>query len=142
MLDLVDPNMREDGFVETDVLLAIHVAFLCLQNHTNLRPPMSEIVALLTCKFELDKTPPRPIFLDRRRKMNLSWDIISDTLPSKMQSESPSSPKTPTKGNFILPIFFYRRMGRRIDSWCLNSHDFYNYAVSFLFMASFPLSFS
>ncbi|KAG2691951.1 hypothetical protein I3843_08G029800 [Carya illinoinensis] len=95
VLDLVDPNMREDGFVETDVLLAIHVAFLCLQNHTNLRPPMSEIVALLTCKFELDKTPPRPIFLDRRRKMNLYWDIISDALRSKMQSESPSSPKTP-----------------------------------------------
>ncbi|XP_041020839.1 cold-responsive protein kinase 1-like isoform X1 [Juglans microcarpa x Juglans regia] len=95
VLDLVDPNMREDGFVETDVLLAIHVAFLCLQNHANLRPPMSQIVALLTCKVELDKTPPRPIFLDPRRKMNLSWDVISDDLPSKMQSESPSSPKTP-----------------------------------------------
>lgn len=98
MLDLVDPKMREDGFVEKDILLAIHVAFLCLQPHANLRPPMSEIVALLTCKAELDKTPVRPPFLERRRKRdeNLSWDTLSDALPAQLQSESPSLPKTST----------------------------------------------
>ena len=64
MLDLVDPKMREDGFEEENALKAIHVAFLCVQPHANLRPPMSEIVAMLTCKVELDKTPMRPPFLD------------------------------------------------------------------------------
>lgn len=85
MLDLVDPKMREDGFEEENALKAIHVAFLCLQPHANLRPPMSEIVAMLTCKVELDKTPMRPPFLDRRRKnneKNHSWDTISDAFPS------------------------------------------------------------
>uniref|UniRef100_A0A2N9GD28 Protein kinase domain-containing protein n=1 Tax=Fagus sylvatica TaxID=28930 RepID=A0A2N9GD28_FAGSY len=80
VLDLVDQKMREDGFVEKSVLQAIQVAFLCLQPHANLRPPMSKIVAMLTCKVELDKTPMRPPFLDRRCKKdeNLSWDTLSD----------------------------------------------------------------
>lgn len=97
MLDLVDPKMQEDGFEKKDVLQAINVAFLCLQPHANLRPSMSEIVALLTYKAELDKTPMRPIFLDRRRKKdeNFSWDTISDAILSQLQSESPSLPQTP-----------------------------------------------
>ncbi|KAF5456428.1 hypothetical protein F2P56_025916 [Juglans regia] len=98
VLDLIDPKMREDGFVEKDVLQAIHVALLCLQHHANFRPPMSEIVALLTCKVELTKTPLRPLFLDRRRNKDesLSWDTpISYALPSRMQSETPSLPRTP-----------------------------------------------
>jgi len=44
---------------------AIHVAFLCLQPDAHLRPPMSEIVALLTFKIEMVTTPMRPAFLDR-----------------------------------------------------------------------------
>lgn len=98
MLDLVDPKMREDGFEEKNVLKAIHVAFLCLQPQANLKPPMLEIVAMLTCKVELDKTPMRPPFLDRRRKnngKNHSWDAISDAFPSQLNSVSPSLPKTP-----------------------------------------------
>ncbi|KAK7813948.1 putative lrr receptor-like serine/threonine-protein kinase [Quercus suber] len=107
VLDLVDPKMREDGFEEENVLKAIHVAFICLQPHANLRPPMSEIVAMLTCKVELDKTLMRPPFLDRRRKnneKNHSWDTISDAFPSQLNSVSPSLPKTP-KGYFVLPLF-------------------------------------
>ncbi len=98
MLDLVDQKMREDGFVEKSVLQAIQVAFLCLQPHANLRPPMSKIVAMLTCKVELDKTPMRPPFLDRRCKKdeNLSWDTLSDAFPSHLGSVSPSFSKTPS----------------------------------------------
>jgi len=66
ILDIVDPVLREHGFVEKDVMQAIHVAFLCLQPDAHLRPPMSEIVALLTFKIELVTTPMRPAFLDRR----------------------------------------------------------------------------
>jgi hypothetical protein len=89
--------MQEDGFVEKGVLQAINVAFLCLQPHANLRPSMSDIVALLTYKPELDKRPMRLIFLNRRRKKdeNLSWDNISDAFLSQLQSESPSLPQTP-----------------------------------------------
>ncbi|KAF7837983.1 putative LRR receptor-like serine/threonine-protein kinase [Senna tora] len=53
LLDLVDPKLRAHGFVEKDVLQAIHVALLCLQPHGKLRPPMSDIVALLTFKIEM-----------------------------------------------------------------------------------------
>ncbi|CAK9187024.1 unnamed protein product [Ilex paraguariensis] len=86
--------MREDGFVEKDVLQVIHVTFLCIQPHANLRPPMSEIVAMLTCKVEVVRTPIKPAFFDRRCKKDekVSWDTISEVLPSPMQSESHSSP--------------------------------------------------
>lgn len=94
MIDLVDPRMREAGFVEKDVLRAINVAFLCLQPHANLRPPMSDIVAILTYKTEMTGTPMKPTFLDRRRKKveMLSWDTIAEPFPSPTQSESPSLP--------------------------------------------------
>ncbi|QCE13507.1 serine/threonine-protein kinase PBS1 [Vigna unguiculata] len=65
ILDIVDPKLREHGLVEKDVMQAIHVAFLCLQPDAHLRPPMSEIVALLTFKIEMVTTPMRPAFLDR-----------------------------------------------------------------------------
>lgn len=67
-MDLVDPKLGEDGIVEKDVMQAIHVALLCLQPHAHLRPPMSEIVALLTFKIEMVTTPMRPSFLDRRQR--------------------------------------------------------------------------
>lgn len=98
MIDLVDPRMREDGFVKKDVLQAINVAFLCLQPHPNLRPPMSEIVAMLTCKVEMLGTPMKPAFLDRRRRKeekNFSWDTISEPFPSPLESDSSSLPRPP-----------------------------------------------
>ncbi|KAK3038262.1 hypothetical protein RJ639_029850 [Escallonia herrerae] len=100
VLDLVDPNMREDGFVEKDVLHTIHVAFLCLQPHANLRPPMSEIVAMLTCKVEMVRTPLKPAFLDRRRRTDekLYWETISEVFPSPLRSDSPSLTRAPNKG--------------------------------------------
>nr|TKS10393.1 hypothetical protein D5086_0000084510 [Populus alba] len=96
VIDLVDPKLREHGFMEKDVLLVIHVAFLCLQPLANLRPPMSKIEALLTCKVEMVGTPMRPAFLERRRKTdeNLSWDAISEVFFSPLHSESPSVAST------------------------------------------------
>ncbi|KAF6161849.1 hypothetical protein GIB67_012291 [Kingdonia uniflora] len=93
ILDLVDPKLQEKGFVEKDVLQAIHVAFLCLQTFPHLRPPMSEIVAMLTCKAELISIPTKPAFLDRRRSIAdiISWEIISEIFPSPLTSDSPSS---------------------------------------------------
>ncbi|KDP35490.1 hypothetical protein JCGZ_10937 [Jatropha curcas] len=94
-IDLVDPRIRECGFVEKDVFQTIRVALFCLQPHANLRPPMSEIVAMLTCKVEMEGTPIKPAFLDRRPRKdgNLSWDSISEVFPSPLPSDSSSLPR-------------------------------------------------
>ncbi|KAF5188784.1 hypothetical protein FRX31_021626 [Thalictrum thalictroides] len=91
VLELVDPKLRQDGFVEKDVLQAIHVAFLCLQAYPTMRPPMSQIVAMLTCKVELVSTPTKPVFMERMRRKpddNLSWETISGSFPSPILSDS------------------------------------------------------
>ncbi|KAM7478411.1 hypothetical protein LguiA_026624 [Lonicera macranthoides] len=102
LLDLVDPRVRKEAeFSEREALQAIHVALLCLQPLANLRPAMSEIVAMLICKVEVEKikTPLRPTFLDRLRRNNdekLSWDTISEGFPSPVPSNSPSLPQYPS----------------------------------------------
>ncbi|PHT42176.1 hypothetical protein CQW23_16201 [Capsicum baccatum] len=92
LVDLVDPKMKEDGIVEKDVMQTIHVAFLCLQRDANLRPPMSEIVAMLVHKAALVETSTRPAFLDRkqRKDVKISWDTTIHGLPSPLQNDSPS----------------------------------------------------
>nr|GMD76020.1 probable LRR receptor-like serine/threonine-protein kinase At1g56140 [Ipomoea batatas] len=92
LVELVDPKLRENEFPEKDVMHTILVAFLCLQPHANVRPPMSEIVARLTCKVEVGEIPMRPAFLDRKRRVQdkLSWDTISEAFPSPLRSSSPS----------------------------------------------------
>lgn len=81
--------MKEVGYVEKDVAHAIQVALLCLQPHGNLRPAMSEIVAMLTYKFEIIQTPMKPAFLERRHKRNRDLSLTnyadSDTTPSPLQ---------------------------------------------------------
>ncbi|KAK8506348.1 hypothetical protein V6N12_034084 [Hibiscus sabdariffa] len=99
MLDLVDPRLRQHGsLVEKDVVRVINVAFFCLQLHPNFRPPMSEIVTMLTCTPEMVGTPTRPAFFNRiRRNKNndimssLSWDTMPDPFPSPLQTESTPS---------------------------------------------------
>ncbi|KAK7291846.1 hypothetical protein RIF29_07316 [Crotalaria pallida] len=98
LLDLIDPKLKEHGFVEKDVMQALHVALLCLQPHAEMRPAMSEAVALLTFKMEMITTPMRPAFLDRRRKTNNeshSWEAISEAFSTPIASESPSISKLP-----------------------------------------------
>uniref|UniRef100_A0A0A0LX02 Serine-threonine/tyrosine-protein kinase catalytic domain-containing protein n=1 Tax=Cucumis sativus TaxID=3659 RepID=A0A0A0LX02_CUCSA len=87
LIELVDPKMKEGGFLEKNVAHAIQVALLCLQPHGNLRPAMSEIVAMLTYKFEIVQTPLKPAFLERRHKRNrdLSLTNYADITPSPLQ---------------------------------------------------------
>ncbi|KAG9450327.1 hypothetical protein H6P81_010292 [Aristolochia fimbriata] len=107
VMALVDPQLVENGVVEIrDVLQTIHVALLCLQPYPSIRPRMSEIVAMLTCKVDDMPTPVRPAFLDRKRRYEESsslnsWETISAGYSSPLKSESPSldhhfqSPQTP-----------------------------------------------
>ncbi|KAA3471621.1 Leucine-rich repeat transmembrane protein kinase [Gossypium australe] len=105
VLDLVDPRLKQLGsLVEKDVIRVVNVAFFCLQLHPNLRPPMSEIVTMLTCTPEMVGTPSRPAFFDRsRRKKNseklssVSWDTMPDPFPSPLESESTSSTQAHTQ---------------------------------------------
>ncbi|KAH1108838.1 hypothetical protein J1N35_012606 [Gossypium stocksii] len=105
VLDLVDPRLKQLGsLVEKDVVRVVNVAFFCLQLHPNLRPPMSEIVTMLTCTPEMVGTPSRPAFFDRsRRKKNseklssVSWDTMPDPFPSPLESESMPSTQAHTQ---------------------------------------------
>lgn len=95
LMDLVDPKLQELGFTEKDVMQAIHVAFLCIQSQANLRPPMSEIVALLTFKIGMVRTPMRPSFIGRRQGKddeNHSWEALSES-SSPFPSDFSSTPK-------------------------------------------------
>ncbi|XP_051140825.1 cold-responsive protein kinase 1-like [Andrographis paniculata] len=98
LANLIDPRLKQDGIIENDVLQVIRVAFLCLQPQGDLRPPMSELVAMLTCKVEVDRIPARPTFLDRKPRIGdkISWDSMSEPFPSlKSDSISPSFLRVP-----------------------------------------------
>ncbi|MQL82262.1 hypothetical protein Taro_014739 [Colocasia esculenta] len=94
VLELVDPKLQADGVAENDILKVCHVAFLCLQLHPALRPPMSEIVAMLTCKNEPTAIPLKPTFLlpGRQYDQTQSWESISKILFSPLQEFSASTP--------------------------------------------------
>ncbi|XP_076892618.1 putative LRR receptor-like serine/threonine-protein kinase At1g56140 [Bidens hawaiensis] len=114
MVDLIDPRMKSDGFVEKDVMQTIRVALLCLQPHANLRPPMSEIVAMLTWKVEMVKSPVKPRFLNAgRRQMDEteSWEAISDYFPSPLESDSPNMTQPPNSVESSSNISFSRKVG-------------------------------
>ncbi|XP_024978970.1 cysteine-rich receptor-like protein kinase 42 [Cynara cardunculus var. scolymus] len=103
MIDLIDPRMQNDGFVEKEVMQTILVALLCLQPQAKVRPPMSEIVAMLTWKVEMVKSPIKPTFLDGRKRMKddekVSWEAISDYFSSFI-SESIILTQPPNSGDF------------------------------------------
>lgn len=94
---MVDPKLQTDEFVESDVLHVCHIALLCLQPYPNLRPPMSEVVSMLTCKSELSTIPVKPAFINRKALIcsNVSWESLSDRPPSpslslsQLQGDSP-----------------------------------------------------
>lgn len=103
MIDLIDPRMQKYGFSVKDVMKTIHVALLCLQPLPAIRPAMSEIVAMLTWKVEMVKSPIKPTFLDRRRQKtneNVSWETISNSFPSPMETEPPSLTQPPNSREF------------------------------------------
>ncbi|XP_076929029.1 cold-responsive protein kinase 1-like isoform X2 [Bidens hawaiensis] len=103
MIDLIDPRMQKDGFSVKDVMKTIHVALLCLQPLPAIRPAMSEIVAMLTWKVEMVKSPIKPTFLDRKRRKtdeNVSCETISNSFPSPVETESPSLTQPPNSREF------------------------------------------
>ncbi|KAJ0788414.1 putative protein kinase RLK-Pelle-DLSV family [Helianthus annuus] len=102
MINLIDPRMQKDGFSVREVMKTIHVALLCLQPLPDIRPAMSEIVAMLTWKAEMVKSPIKPAFLDRRRRENdenVSRETISNGFPS-LETESPSLTQPPNSREF------------------------------------------
>jgi len=93
LMEIVDPRLRQHGMEEKDVMQAFHVALSCLQPHADLRPAMSEIVALLTFKVEMVTKPIRPTFVHRRRVMddeNHSWGAISSETSTTAVASSSS----------------------------------------------------
>lgn len=95
-VDIVDPRLWADGTTEKDVLQVINLALLCLQQYPSLRPPMSEIVAMLMSKAQMVGTPVRPTFLGRKGQNDedVSWEAISELFPSPLAIDSPSFPQT------------------------------------------------
>lgn len=81
------------------------MAFVCLQPYGELRPPMSEVVAMLTCKAEVATKPMKPAFIERRYRKEAenpsSWDSISAALPSPLQSDSPGMPPQPNWSHLV-----------------------------------------
>ncbi|KAG6480224.1 hypothetical protein ZIOFF_063709 [Zingiber officinale] len=69
--EIVDPKLLDEGTVEKEVLQVCQVALLCLQLHPDLRPPMSDIVAMLTCRAQISSTPVKPTFLERRARVSI-----------------------------------------------------------------------
>ncbi|KAG1364479.1 cold-responsive protein kinase 1 [Cocos nucifera] len=108
VIDLVDPKLRTDGIVEKDVLQVCNVAFLCLQPHPSLRPPMSEIVAMLTCKIEPMATHVKPAILERKHRIDISLSLEP---PSEVLSSPPQSNSTfsPLPNRFSPPCDAFRR---------------------------------
>ncbi|KAK7388178.1 hypothetical protein VNO78_22987 [Psophocarpus tetragonolobus] len=89
LMEIVDPKLREHEIEEKDVMQVLHVGLLCIQPHADLRPAMSEIVAMLTFKVEMVRAPMRPTFVDRRRVMDdeqHSWEAISEALKTAVAS--------------------------------------------------------
>lgn len=111
MVDLIDSRMKSDGFVEKDVMQTIRVALLCIQPHANLRPPMSEVVAMLTWKVQMIKSPMKPTFLKAGRRMDdkESWEAISDYFPSPLESESPNLTQPPNSIDSSVTRSFSRK---------------------------------
>lgn len=102
MIDLIDPRMQKDGFSVKDVMKTIHMALLCLQSLPDIRPAMSEIVAMLTWKVEMVKSPIKPTFFNCGRQENdekVSCETMSNYFPS-LETESPSLTQPPNSLEF------------------------------------------
>ncbi|AET02808.2 cysteine-rich RLK (receptor-like kinase) protein [Medicago truncatula] len=75
-LKLMDPSLS-DTFVPDEVKRCIHVGLLCVEQYANDRPTMSDVISMLTNKYELTTIPRRPAFYVRR-------DILDRETTSKV----------------------------------------------------------
>jgi len=72
----MDPTLN-DTFVHDEVKRCIHVGLLCVEQYANDRPTMSDVISMLTNKYELTTLPRRPAFYVRR-------DILDGETTSKV----------------------------------------------------------
>jgi len=61
----MDPTLN-DTFAPDEVKRCIHVGLLCVEQYANDRPTMSDVISMLTNKYELPNSPRRPAFYVRR----------------------------------------------------------------------------
>ena len=61
----MDPTLN-DTFVPDEMQRCIHVGLLCVEQYANDRPTMSDVISMLTNKYELTNLPRRPAFYVRR----------------------------------------------------------------------------
>lgn len=61
----MDPSLS-DSFVPDEVKRCIHVGLLCVEHYANDRPTMSDVISMLTNKYEHVTLPKRPAFYVRR----------------------------------------------------------------------------
>ncbi|CAL5200593.1 unnamed protein product [Lathyrus oleraceus] len=64
-MQLMDPSLS-DSFVPDEVKRCIHVGLLCVEHYANDRPTMSDVISMLTNKYEHVTLPKRPAFYVRR----------------------------------------------------------------------------
>ncbi|XP_058779676.1 G-type lectin S-receptor-like serine/threonine-protein kinase CES101 isoform X2 [Vicia villosa] len=64
-MQLMDPSLN-DSFVPDEVKRCIHVGLLCVEQYANDRPTMSDVISMLTNKYEHVTLPTRPAFYVRR----------------------------------------------------------------------------
>ncbi|KAG2407531.1 uncharacterized protein HKW66_Vig0023530 [Vigna angularis] len=105
------------------------------QPHADLRPAMSEIVALLTFKVEMVAKPIRPTFVHRRRVMddeNHSWGAISS-----------SEPSTTAVASLLFWFYFYPALSvvQRIGTSGNESFVFYSDVVAIARQMSVAVAF-
>ncbi|XP_058779674.1 G-type lectin S-receptor-like serine/threonine-protein kinase CES101 [Vicia villosa] len=74
-MQLMDP-LLSDSFVPDEVKRCIHVGLLCVQQNANDRPTMSDVISMLTNKYEHVTLPTKPAFYVRR-------DILDEERTSK-----------------------------------------------------------
>jgi len=63
--ELVDPSLN-DLFDHEEVHRCIHIGLLCVERYANDRPPMCDIITMLTSKNEVVSLPQRPAFYVQR----------------------------------------------------------------------------
>ncbi|THU52755.1 hypothetical protein C4D60_Mb10t07270 [Musa balbisiana] len=100
MTDLVDSRLLEEGALEIDVLQVCHVALLCLQPHPSLRPPMSEIVAMLTCRTPPSSAPLCCTHLIFFKLVASNSCHIQELLPEE-QEEAPEDQRQPSASKLL-----------------------------------------
>eukprot|EP01018_Ginkgo_biloba_P002156 Gb_13725 [translate_table: standard] len=96
---IIDPKLEEIGYSKEDVERVINVAFLCIQASPQLRPPMSQVVAMVT-NTQLILPPQKPAFLDLINGEKNSSERLHDIF--KGIARSPRSTQFSASGSSTL----------------------------------------